>query len=218
MTTQYYTGPNYGGKFFRFVLAMALGAAAFAVFVRHSTMGNAGRIATLITGRAVGTDVSVPDVVAKIHRMGRVQTAVYSGDTVVLGNVSPGTAFRAKSGDPMPLVVHGVSIAGMDLAQVKPEDVRIDAGGRGIHITLPGSQLFSTTMDDRRTRVYSSTEGTLAPADPSQTLTPDIRANAQGQLQRAALTDGILDAARKNACDLVTAQLNAMGFEQVDVQ
>jgi hypothetical protein len=218
MTTQYYTGPNYGGKFFRFVLAMALGAAAFAVFVRHSTTGQAGRIATLITGRAVGMDVSVPDVVAKIHRMGRVQTAAYSVDTVVVGNVPPATAHGAPGDYPTLRVVHGESIAGMDMTQVKPEEVRIDAGGRGIHVTLPASQLFSTTMDDRRTRVYSSTDGTLAPADPAQTLTPDVRANAQDQLQQAALTDGILDAASRNARDLLTAQLDAMGFEQVDVQ
>ena len=50
MTTQYYSGPNYGGRFFRFLLAMALGAAGFAIFVRHATSGRAGRIVTLDYG------------------------------------------------------------------------------------------------------------------------------------------------------------------------
>jgi hypothetical protein len=215
MTTQYYTGPNYGGRFFSFVLAMALGAAAFAVFVRHSTTGQAGRIVTLITGRVVGVDTSVPTVVEKIHRLGRVQTSVYSLATVVESSLTPAFAHGAQGSPPL-LVVHGDSIAGIDLTQVKPEDVRIDTGGHGIHVTLPATQLFSTTMDNQRTRVYSSTGGALVPLE--QPVEPDLRARAQDQLQQAALTDGILDAASRNARAMVTAQLYALGFEQVEVQ
>ena len=50
-----------------------------------------------------------------------------------------------------------------------------------------------------------------------ESLTPDTRARAQA-LQQAALTDGILDAASKNARAMVTSQLYALGFEQVEVQ
>jgi hypothetical protein len=37
-------------------------------------------------------------------------------------------------------------------------------------------------------------------------------------LQQAALGDGILDAARSNARASVTALLDSLGFEQVDVK
>jgi hypothetical protein len=215
MTTQYYSGPTYGGRFFSFLLALALGAAAFAFFVRHSTTGTAGRIVTIITGRASAMDISLTTVVDSVHRLGRLQTVVYSLDTVVENNPSP-AASHAPGGDPSLLVVHGKSIAGMDLSQLKPEDVRIDSSGHGIHVTLPASQLFSTALDDQRTRAYSHSTGTLAPAD--QSLEPDIRSRAQDQLQQTALKDGILDAASKNAHDLVTAQLYSLGFQQVDVQ
>jgi hypothetical protein len=216
MTTQYYTGPNYGGRFFSFLLALALGAAGFAVFVRHATTGPAARIVALVTGRATGMDASAPAVVEKLHRLGRLQTVVYSQDTVVEGNFSQPTPYDAPRGGPMLLVIHGESIAGIDLAQLKPEDVRIDAGGQGIHITLPASQLFSTTLDNRPTRVYSHMAGTLVPVD--QSLAPDTRARAQDQLQQTALTDGILNAASKNARTMVTGQVNALGFQQVEVQ
>jgi hypothetical protein len=214
MTTQYYSGPTYGGRLFSFLLALAMGAAGLAIFIRHATTGTAGRVVALITGRAAGMGPSVPAVVEKLHRLGRLQTAVYSQDTVVEGNPSAPT--RHTPGDPLLLVVHGESIAGIDLVQLKPEDVRIDSNGHGIHVTLPASQLFSTALDDRRTRAYSPTAGTLAPAD--QSLAPDLRARAQDQLQQAALTDGILDAASKNARELVTAQMVALGFQQVDVR
>ncbi len=215
MTTQYYSGPTYGGRFFSFLLTLVLGAVAFAIIARHATTGTAGRIVTMITGRAASTEATAPDVVAKIHRLGRVQTVVYSLDTVVEGNPSAATR-HAPGGERELLVVHGESSAGMDLAQVKLEDVRIDAGGHGVHVTLPASQIFSTALDNQRTRAYSHAAGTLVAEE--QELSPDLHAKAEGQIQQMARTDGILDAASKNARDLVTAQLYGLGFEQVDVQ
>jgi len=219
MTTQYYSGPTYRGRFFGFLLALALGAAACIFFVRHATTGAAGRIVTLITGRTAGLDHSVTTVVDSIHRLGRLQTVVYSLDTVVDSNPSP-AALHTPDGDSSLLIVHGESIAGMDLSQLKPEDVRIDFSGHGIHVTLPASQLFSTTLVNQRTRAYSGTTGALAPPDQTQTqpLEPNARARAQDQLQQTALTDGILDAASRNARAMVIAQLHALGFEQVEVQ
>jgi hypothetical protein len=215
MTTQYYSGPNYGGRFLGFLLALLLGAAAFAFFVRHETTGTMGRIATLITGRATTFDTSVPAVVEKIQRLNRLETVVYSLDTVVADG-SSAILPDALAGDRILLVVHGESIAGIDLTQLKPEDVRIDAGGHGIHVTLPPSQLFVTTLDNRHTRVYTRSTGLLVPVD--QNLESDTRAKAQDQLQQAALGDGILDAARRNARATVTALLYSLGFEQVDVK
>lgn len=215
MTTQYYSGPQYGSRFLGFILALVLGAAALAIFVRHATTGALGRIATLITGRSTNYDTSVPVVVEKIQRLSRLETVVYSLDTVVEGNRSSPVLPDALVGDRILLVVHGQSIGGIDLAQLKPEDVRIDAAKHSIHVTLPPSQLFVTTLDNQHTRVYARTTGLLVPVD--QNLESDTRAKAQDQLQKAALSDGILDAARKNARATVTTLLYSLGFQQVDV-
>jgi Protein of unknown function (DUF4230) len=117
------------------------------------------------------------------------------------------------AGDRLLLVVHGQSIAGIDLSQLKPEDVRIN--GQSIHVTLPASQLFVTTLDNQHTRVYARSTGILVPVD--QNLETDTRAKAQQQLQQAALADGILDTARKNARATITTLLYSLGFQQVDV-
>jgi hypothetical protein len=215
MTTQYYTGPNYGRRFLGFLLALLLGAAVFAVFVRHATTGALGRIATLLTGRATSFDTSVPAVVEKIQRLSRLETVVYSLDTVVEGDRSSPVLPDALAGDRILLVVHGQSIAGIDLGQLRPEDVRIDATTHAIHLTLPPSQLFVTTLDNQHTRVYARDTGLLVPVD--KDLESDTRAKAQEQLQQAALSDGILDAARKNARATVTTLLYSLGFQQVDV-
>jgi hypothetical protein len=215
MTTQYYSGPNYFGRFLGFLLALLLGAAGFAVFVRHATRGRMGRVATWITGKAPAFDATVPAVVEKMQRLSRMETAVYSVDTVVEARRPLASLPDAPGWDRILLVVHGASTAGIDLGQLKPEDVRIEPGTRSIHVTLPASQLFATTVDDQHTRVYVHSTGLLVPAD--QDIEADPRAKAQDQLQHAALADGILDAARKNARATVTTLLYALGFQHVDV-
>ncbi|GAC1415562.1 MAG: hypothetical protein NVSMB62_03520 [Acidobacteriaceae bacterium] len=197
------------------LLALLLGAAAVVVFVRHATVGVAGRLATLLTGRTTSFEESVPTVVEKIQRLSRLETVVYSLDTVVEGNRSIPALPDLLAGDRVLLVVHGQSIAGIDLGKLKPEDVRIDAATHGIHVTLPPSELFVTSLDNQHTRVYARTTGLLVPVD--QNLESDTRAKAQDQLQQAALGDGILDAARKNARATVTTLLYSLGFRQVDV-
>jgi len=215
MTTQYHSGPNYGGRLLAFLLALLLGAAGFAIFLRHATSGALGRIATLITGRATTFDTSVPAVVERIQRLNRLETVVYSLDTVVEGDRSSPVLPDILAGDRILLVVHGQSIAGIDLAQLKPEDVRIDPATHAIHVTLPASQLFVTTLDNQHTRVFARSTGLLVPVD--QSLESDTRVKAQQQLQQAALDDGILDAARKNARATVTTLLYSLGFQRVDV-
>ena len=216
MTTQYYTGPNYGGRFLSFLLALVLGAAGFVVFARHETTGKMGSFITRITGRGAGSGLSLPATVEKIQRLGRLQSAVYSLDTVVVDGLTTPTPSGAPGGERILLVVHGESVAGIDMAMLRPEDVRIDAATRSIHVTLPPAQLFATTLDDQRTRILVRSTGLLVPM--GQALGPETRARAQDQLQQTAQAEGILDAARKNARATVTALLSLLGFEQVDVK
>jgi hypothetical protein len=213
MTTQYTSGRRSSGTLLAVLFSLLLGAAALAVFIRHATNGVLGRVATAITGRTSTFDTSVPAVVQRIQRLNRLETVVYSIDTVVEGARSSPVLPDLLAGDRLLLGVHGQSIAGIDLSQLKPEDVRIN--GQSIHVTLPASQLFVTTLDNQHTRVYARSTGILVPAD--QNLETDTRAKAQEQLQQAALADGILDTARKNARATITTLLYSLGFQQVDV-
>ena len=221
MTTQYRSyGSDRGsssGTLLVVLLSLVLGAVALAVFLRHATTGIMARVATAITGRTATFDTSVPAVVQKIQRLNRLETVVYSIDTVVEGSKSSVVLPDLLAGDRILLVVHGQSIAGIDLAQLKPEDVRIDSkdGGQSIHVTLPPSKLFLTTLDNQHTRVYVRSTGLLVPADPN--LETDTRAKAEQQLQQSALADGILDTASKNARATITTLLYGLGFHEVTV-
>jgi hypothetical protein len=216
MTTQYASGRGSSTSFFVFVLALVLGAAGLAAFLRNARTGFTGRIATMIAGRSTSFDTSVPVVVEHIQSLSRLETVVYSLDTVVEGDKSSPVLPDMLAGDKILLVVHGQSIAGIDLARLKPEEVRIDPGDpHSVHVNLPPSEVFSTSLDNQHTRVYARNTGLLVPAD--QNLESETRQKAQEQLQAAALSDGILDAARKNARATVAALLYSLGFQKVEV-
>lgn len=217
MTTQYSSGRSSSGGFLVFLLALALGGAVVIVFLHHATSGLAARVAALITGRPATSDPSVATLVERIQRLSRLETVVYSLDTVVEGAKSSAVLPDLIAGDRILLIVHGQSIGGIDLSQLRPEDVRITEGDgtRAIHVTLPASKVFVTTIDNQHTRVYARSTGILVPAD--KDLESDTRAKAQQQLEAAALSDGILDAARKNARGTVSALLYSLGFQTVDV-
>jgi hypothetical protein len=221
MTTQYRSGPATSFSLAGFLLALIMGAALLGVFVHRARTGLAGRVATLITGRTSAFDESVPVVVEHIQSLNRLETVVYSLDTVVENAKSSPILPDALAGDKILLVVHGQAVAGIDLSRLKPEDVRIDppdlngTPSRSIHVTLPPSEIFNVSLDNTKTRVFARETGLLVPAD--QNLESDTRAKAQQELQAAALSDGILDAARKNARAAVEMLLSSLGFTHVEV-
>jgi hypothetical protein len=214
---QYNDGRSSSGPILTFLLALLLGAAILALFLRHATSGFMAHIADRIAGRSTTFDTSVPAIVQRIQRLNRLETVVYSMDTIVEGSKSSAVLPDLLAGDRILLVVHGQAIAGIDLAKLKPEDIQITEknGVRDIHVMLPASQLFATTLDNQHTRVYARSTGILVPVD--QNLESETRAKAEQQLQQTALSDGILDAARKNARATVTTLLYSLGFQKVDV-
>src|SRR5580692_7321348 len=154
MTTQYTYGRQ-RGSFWGILFALVLGAAAVGVFVHHARSGFAGRLAALITGRPL-TIISAPDVVEKVQRLNRLETVVYSLDTVVESDESNPVLPDVLAGDKLVMIVHGQTIAGVDMSQLKPESVQIteSGGGRSITLTLPPSTVFVTTIDENKSRVY----------------------------------------------------------------
>ncbi len=206
-----------GAAVFGVFLALALGAVTLGVFLHGARTGLAARLAGLITGRPL-TVVSAPDVVEKVQRLNRLETVVYSLDTVVEGKESNAILPDALAGDKLLMIVHGQTIAGIDFGKLKPESVHITEGrdGRSIRLAMPPSEVFLTTIDNGKTRVYARDTGLFVAADPN--LESTVRTRAQGELQGAALSDGILDAASKNARETVRALLEGLGFAHVDLQ
>ena len=195
------------------LLGLVIGCGAFVLFVRHATKGMWDELAARITHRSLSVDTSLPTVVNKIQRLERLETVVYNMDKVVEGSRENAYFPDFLAGDKLLLVVHGQTIAGIDLSKLQASNVQIH--GRTIQVHLPEPEIFATTIDNARTRVYSRETGLFVAADPN--LETEVRARAQLDLQQSAISDGILDTARKNATATLTTLLLGLGFEQVQV-
>ncbi len=194
-----------------FVLGILLGILAFVIFVREAKIGAWDHLAAIMTGRSLTFNTSQPTVVNKIQRLQRLETVTYSLDKIIEGDRESPILPNFLAGDKLLLVVHGEVIAGVDLSQLKSNDIEIR--GRNVRVHLPPSQIFITALDNTKTRVYSRTTGLLVPEDPN--LESEVRAKAQDQIQQAALADGILATASKNAQATIQSMLLGLGFEHV---
>ncbi len=167
-----------------------------------------------ITGRTLTIDVSQPTVVDRIQRLQRLETVVYTMDKIVTGARENPIFPDFLAGDRLLMLVHGEVVGGIDFADLKPGDVKVD--GKQIHLHLPAPQIFSTRIDSAKTRVYSRQTGLLVPSDPN--LETQVRQEAELQLREAAMAEGILRNAQQNGMSTITSLLHGLGFERVDFE
>jgi hypothetical protein len=168
----------------------------------------------LVRGGQTSINVSQPTVVRQIQQLQRLETVTYTMDKIISGERDNPYLPKFLAGDRLLLIVHGEVIGGVDLAKVQPADVVVH--GEAITFHVPQAELFSTRIDNAKTRVYSRDTGLFTSPDPN--LESEVREEAERQLQQAALQDGILKSADQNARSTLTSMLKGFGFTQVEIQ
>jgi len=166
----------------------------------------------LFRGGTTVINVNQPTVVRQIQQLQRLETVSYTMDKIISGERNNAYLPKFLAGDRLLLVVHGDVIAGVDLGKVQSADVSVR--GRTISLRIPAAEIFTTRIDNTRTRVYSRDTGLFSTADPN--LESEVREEAERQLQQAALQDGVLKTADQNARTTLSRMLTGLGFEQVE--
>ncbi len=164
--------------------------------------------------RTTHTDLSQPTVVDRIQKLQRLESVVYTMDKIVTGEKEGVILPNFLAGDRLLLLVHGEVIAGIDFQTLKPNDVLVN--GKKIRMRLPQAQVLVTKLDSAKTRVYSRQTGLLVATDPN--LESQVREEAERDLRRSALTDGILQKAQENARSTIISLVQSMGFEDVQFE
>ena len=165
-------------------------------------------------GSSTFLNVEQPVVVRQIQQLQRLETVLYTLENVVEGEHDYTTLLpKLLTADRILLIGHGEVVAGVDLGKIGSGDVVVQ--GRSVTLRLPGAEIFSTRIDNQKTHVYSRDTGILVPVDPN--LETDVRREAERQLREAALKDGILKAAARNARATLTSFLKGLGFEQIEI-
>jgi hypothetical protein len=189
------------------VLAIAVTVWAFTGFGLY-------QVGRMLRGGQVHITVDQPTVIRQIRALQRIETVSYTMDKIISGERENPILPQFLAGDRLLLVVHGEVIAGLDLSKVQPDDVTVS--GRKVSVRLPHAEIFTTSLDNAKTRVYSRDTGLFTTPDPD--LESDVRLEAERQLRAAALQDGILKTAETNARQTVTSMLTGLGFENVEIR
>jgi hypothetical protein len=110
------------------------------------------------------------------------------------------------------LLAHGVVKAGIDLKEIKPEDISIS--DKKITMTLPPPQITDAYLDDKLTKVIDRETGLLAP--PDKDLEQTTRQHAIDDIRRAARENNILKEADDRARLQLTNLFHQLGFSEVE--
>jgi hypothetical protein len=169
-------------------------------------------------GSASRVDVSpTPVVVTAIRDMARLEATSYHVEKVVEASTAKSRLWGLlDTKDALLLVAVGDVVAGVDLAKVRDEDVRVDVAAGTVHIMLPVPEVLSSTLDQRATHVYSRTTDVLA--ERNEQLEGEARREAEEEMGKAAVEEGILDRARASAERTLRALLRSLGYERIDVK
>lgn len=202
--------PGRGRWVVALLAGILVGVASVAMLSRQSDSSLWSRL----LGRSTHVDVSQPSVVNKIQQLQRLETVVYTMDKVVSGEKDNAILPDFLTGDKLLMIVHGEVIAGVDFSGLKSGDVSVNE--KQVRLRLPAAQVFTTRIDNARTRVYSRQTGLLVPVDPN--LESQVRQEGERQLTQAALADGALKTAQQNAQTTLRSLLNGLGFASVEFE
>jgi len=173
----------------------------------------AGNLSTQVSQVLNPTPTILPDPVTIIHdirSLSRLETVQFSVEKVVTAESGQGN-LGFLTGDRLIFVAHGNIIAGVDLAKLSPQDIRLD--GRVLYMQLPQPEIFIATLDNDKSYVYDRETGLLTKGNVN--LETEARRVAEDEIEKAALEDGILDTAASNAENYMMRLLRSLGYPEV---
>ena len=172
-----------------------------------------GGLATQISEVLNPTPTVLPDPISIIHdvrTLARLETIQYSIEKVVTAN-SGRQDLEILFGDSLIFVAHGTVIAGIDLADLGPDDLWLDSGT--LYVRLPEPQIFIATLDNDKSYVYDRDTGLFTKGNIDlETL---ARQAAEEEIEKAAMEDGILDLAQTNAEYYLSRLFQTLGYPLV---
>ena len=151
-------------------------------------------------------------IVREVRSLSRLETAAYTVEKIITAETRQGP-FAFLVGDRLILVAHGQVIAGIDLGQVDEDDVTINEEGV-VNVRLPEAEVFVTALDNEQSYVFHRDTGVIGM---NVELETEARRAAEQEILDAALQDGILDMAQRNAESYITHLILMLGFREVRV-
>lgn len=151
-------------------------------------------------------------IIREVRSLSRLETAAYTVEKVIMAETRQGP-FAFLIGDRLILVAHGQVIAGVDLEALEENDITIRDGGV-VDVALPEAEVFVTALNNEQSYIFHRDTGVIGM---NVELETEARRAAEEEILNAALEDGILDMARKNAESYIRHLILTLGFKEVNV-
>lgn len=151
-------------------------------------------------------------VVTQVRELNRLETAsmrvLHVGTLTQQYKLVP----NSLAGDEITFLATGDVIAGIDLAQLRRDDVWRSPDGT-VNVRLPASQILVSRVDNKESRVLTRKTGMLRRGDVD--LESRARQHAETNIRAEALKKGILTIADQNGEKKIADLLHALGAEKV---
>lgn len=156
--------------------------------------------------------VDVAVLVTQVRELNRLETA--SMRVMHVGTITQEYKLVPNSlgGDEITFMATGDVIAGIDLSQLRKEDVWRSPDGT-INVRLPPPQILVTRVDNEQSRVLTRKTGVLRRADVD--LETRARQHAETNIKSEALKRGVLKLAADNGEKKLADLLHTFGAEKV---
>ncbi len=151
-------------------------------------------------------------IIREVRSLSRLETAAYTVEKIITAETRQGP-FAFLVGDRLILVAHGQVIAGVDLGQIDENDIIINEGGV-VDVTLPEAEVFVTALSNEQSYIFHRDTGVIGMTVELET---EARRAAEEEILNAALQDGILDMAQRNAESYIRHLILMLGFREVHV-
>jgi hypothetical protein len=176
------------------VLAIAMGVALFIalLLVRLPAIGAPPKIQNTST------------VIQQIQTLAELVTVKYVLEKVVILD-----DIKWYGENRVLLVAHGIVKAGVDLQEIKPEDVRVE--DKRVVLKLPRARITDVYLDDQKTRVVDRSTGLLRAFD--KDLEQNARRQAVDDLRIAARAHRIYEDAEERARLQLGNLFHQLGYE-----
>ncbi len=170
-------------------------------------------LSTQVSGLLNPTPTIIPDpvtIIREVQSLARLETIQYSVEKIITAEINQGV-FGPLFGDRLLFVAHGYVIAGIDLAQISAEDLRLEDDI--LYVNLPDAEVFVATLNNENSYIYDRNTGLFRRSDPN--LETAARQAAEQEILNGAIEDGILLQAQQNAEYFLERLFNTLGYKRV---
>ena len=197
-------------------ILLTLGIGVLVIAMMAATVVTVWRLARRTVTQEILTPqekvVDLSALVTQVRELNRLETAsmrvIHVGTVTQSYKVIP----NALAGDEITFLATGDVIAGLDLSQLKQEDVWRSPDGM-INLRLPPPQVLVTRVDNKESRVLNRKTGMLRRSDVD--LETRARQHAEENIRAEALKKGILPLAQDNGEKKMAELLRTLGFERI---